>query len=74
MPRGKFFAALVVLSMLATARQPSASGSPAGRPAAVAPAGSYLERAEAGEFDGTTVLIEAQWIDAEARTSPQTST
>ena len=74
MPRGRFFAALVVLSMLAVACQPSASGSPAeSTSGSEAPAGSYLERAEAGEFDGTTVLIEAQWIDAEVRTSPQTS-
>lgn len=66
MPRGKFFAALVVLSMLAVACQPSASGSPAeSTSGSEAPAGSYLERAEAGEFDGTTVTIEAQWIDAE---------
>jgi alpha-glucoside transport system substrate-binding protein len=67
MPRGRFFAALVVLSMLAVACQPSASGSP-GESAggeSQAPGGSYLERAEAGEFDGTTVEILAQWIDAE---------
>ncbi len=66
MPRGRFFAALVVLSTLAVACQPSASGSPAeSTSGSEAPAGSYLERAEAGEFDGTTVTIEAQWIDAE---------
>ena len=59
MPRGRFFAALVVLSMLAVACQPSASGSPAeSTSGSEAPAGSYLERAEAGEFDGTTVLVE----------------
>jgi alpha-glucoside transport system substrate-binding protein len=66
MPRGRFFAALVVLSMLAVACQPSASGSPAESAGASQSSGeSYLDRAEAGEFDGTTVLIEAQWIDAE---------
>ncbi len=56
MARGKFFAALVVLSMLAVACQPSASESPAeSAGGSEAPAGSYLERAEAGEFDGTSV-------------------
>lgn len=66
MPRGKFIAALVVLSMLAVACQPSASGSPsASAGGSQAAGGSYLERAEAGEFDGTTVQIWAQWIDAE---------
>jgi alpha-glucoside transport system substrate-binding protein len=67
MPRGRFFAALVVLSMLAVACQPSASESPdasAGEESQAA-GGSYLERAEAGEFDGTTVEVLAQWIDAE---------
>jgi len=67
MPRGRFFAALVVLSMLAVACQPSASESPDASAGAGSQAagGSYLERAEAGEFDGTTVQIWAQWIDAE---------
>jgi alpha-glucoside transport system substrate-binding protein len=53
----------VALSLLATACQQSVSESPAGSVAP--PSGTYLERAEAGEFDGTTVQIWAQWIDAE---------
>ncbi len=66
MPRGRFFAALVVLSMLAVACQPSASESPAeSAGGSQAAGGSYLERAEAGEFDGTSVQVWAQWIDAE---------
>jgi alpha-glucoside transport system substrate-binding protein len=65
MPRGRFFAALVVLAALVVACQPSASGSPAESAGASAAAGSYLERAEAREFDGTTVEVLAQWIDAE---------
>lgn len=64
MPRHRYLAGVVVLSLLATACQQSASGSPE-ESATGAPTGSYLERAEAGEFDGTTVVINAQWIDAE---------
>jgi alpha-glucoside transport system substrate-binding protein len=63
MPRHRFLVGVAVLSLLAAACQPSASGSPA--ESAGAPTGSYLERAEAGEFDGTTVQILAQWVDAE---------
>jgi alpha-glucoside transport system substrate-binding protein len=54
--------------MLVAACQPAASGSPSAGASAEgsAAAGSYLERAEAGEFDGTSVEILAQWVDAEA--------
>ena len=42
---------------------PAASTAPASEPAGEA---TFLERAEAGEFDGTTVDILAQWVEAEA--------
>jgi len=64
MPRHRYLVGVAVLSLLAAACQPSASGSPT-ESTTGAPAGSYLERAEAGEFDGTSVEILAQWIDAE---------
>jgi len=63
MPRHRYLVGVVLLSLLAAACQPSASASP--EESGAAPTGSYLERAEAGEFDGTTVQILAQWIDAE---------
>lgn len=51
-----------------TAGSPSASPPPASEsaePTDAPSAGSELERAEAGEFAGTTVTILAQWIEAE---------
>jgi len=64
MRRHRYLVGVAVLSLLAAACQPSASQSPT-ESATGGPSGSYLERAEAGEFDGTTVVINAQWIDAE---------